>query len=335
MITLADIREAQTRLQGVIYPTPLLPYSHAPREAQVWFKPEQLQPIGSFKLRGAYNRIAAIPPTERGTGVIAYSSGNHAQGVAYAARLVGLPAVIVMPTNAPAIKIEATRKLGAEVVLYDAATQRREEIAARLMQGQAWTLVPPFNDPFVMAGQGTIGLEVFQDMPDVDLIITPIGGGGLIGGIATAIKLLKPSVKVIGVEPELADDARRSFREGKIVALSAAETNRTIADGVRTLALGELTFAHVTRYVDDILTVSEAEIREATRRLLLEAKQVVEPTGALPFAAYLFHHAALPPARKTVLVISGGNIDPAQLSALMQDASPAAAEASTQTSTQT
>jgi threonine dehydratase len=317
MITLADIRDARVRLQGVIYPTPLLPYIHAAEDAPVWFKPEQLQPIGSFKLRGAYNRIAAISPDEGCTGVIAYSSGNHAQGVAYAARQLGLKAVIVMPNNAPAVKFEATRRLGAEVVAYDPATEKREVVAARLMEGQSWVLVPPFNDPYVIAGQGTIGLEIFQDMPDVELVIVPIGGGGLISGIATALKTLKPTVKIIGVEPEVANDAQLSLRSGQIVEFTPAQVSRTIADGIRTLHVGELTFAHIQRYVDDIITVSEAEIREAARRLIVEAKQVVEPSAALPFAAYLYRHDELPPARKTVLVLSGGSIDPAQVGALM------------------
>lgn len=318
MITLHDIQEARARLNGVIYRTPLIPYAQASDES-VWFKPEQLQPIGSFKLRGAYNRIAALPPDVRANGVIAYSSGNHAQGVAFSARKLGIGAVIVMPTNAPGIKIEATRRYGADVVLYDPTTQKREAVAQELMKGHDWTLVPPFNDPYVIAGQGTIGLEIFEDLPRVDLVITPVGGGGLISGISTALKMLNPRVKVIGVEPEVAADAQASLRSGHIVEMTSAETSRTIADGVRTLALGDLTFAHVRQYVDDIVTVSEADIRQATRRLLLEAKQVVEPTGALSFAAYAFHRDKLPPARTVVLVLSGGSLDPLVLSELLRE----------------
>ena len=319
MITLTDIKEARARLQDVIYRTPLIPYAHATNGESVWFKPEQLQPIGSFKLRGAYNRLAALPPAARANGVIAYSSGNHAQGVAYAARALGISAVIVMPTNAPAVKIEATRRLGAHVVLYDPATQKREEVARQLMEGHDWTLVPPFNDPYVVAGQGTIGLEIFEDLPSVDLVITPVGGGGLISGVGTALKMLNPRVKLIGVEPEFAADAQASLRSGQIVEWTSAQTSRTLADGVRTVALGDLTFAHVRQYVDDIITVSEADIRQATRRLLLEAKQVVEPTGSLSFAAYSFHRDQLPPARTIVLVLSGGSIDPLVLSDLLRE----------------
>jgi threonine dehydratase len=317
LITLNDLRAAQRRLDGVVYHTPLLPYHHD----SVWFKPEMFQPIGSFKLRGAYNRIAALTPEIRAQGVIAYSSGNHAQGVAYAARAMGIPATIVMPSNAPEIKIKATRALGAHVVLYDPVTEVREEVAAKLMVGQNWTLVPPFDDPYVIAGQGTIGLEIFEDLPRVDLVLAPIGGGGLLSGLSTAIKSLNPAIKVIGVEPSLADDAQQSLRSGTIQKNDSAKAIRSMADGVRTPSLSELTFAHVQHYVDDIITVSEKEIRAATRRLILGAKLVTEPSGALPFAAYLFHRDALPPAHNIVMVLSGGNIDPSVLARLLRQRS--------------
>jgi len=317
MVTIADIREAQTRLAGVAFRTPLLPCPRTGQEKRAWFKPENLQPIGSFKIRGAYNRIAALSPQERARGVIAYSSGNHAQGVAYSAQQLGLKAVIVMPTNAPAIKIAATRSYGAEVVLYDPATELREEVAARLMESNPYILVPPFNDPYVIAGQGTIGLEIFEDLPGAELVLVPVGGGGLLSGVAVALKTLKPDVKIIGVEPELAADAQASFRSGQIVAITPAEANRTIADGTRTQHVGDLTLAHIRQYVDDIITVSEAEIREATRRLLLNAKLVVEPSGALSFAAFLFHQQLLPTSNNTVMVLSGGNIEPALLNELL------------------
>jgi len=317
MVGLDEIREARERIAGVVTRTPLIRCPKAPPGVGAYFKPESLQPIGSFKIRGAYNRIAALPEAVRRRGVIAYSSGNHAQGVAYAARHLGIPAVIVMPIDAPAVKVAATRGYGAEVVLYDPASERREEVAARLMEGHDWTLVPPFDDDYVLAGQGTIGLEILEDLPEVDLVLVPVGGGGLIGGVATAIKSLCPDVRVIGVEPALAADAQASFRGGEIVEITAAQAGQTIADGVRTLRVGAITFAHIRRYVDDIVTIGEAEIESATRKLLLGAKLVVEPTAALPFAAYLYHQRELPASRNTVMVLSGGNIDPAMLRSLL------------------
>ena len=310
MITLSDIQQAQARLVGTIVRTPLLPFPDEAGQSAVYLKPENLQPIGSFKIRGASNRILALSPEELQRGVIAYSSGNHAQGVAFAAKRLGIKAVIVMPTNTPRVKIEATRSYGAEVVLYNPAHEKREDVAARLMERHPYVLVPPFNDAHVIAGQGTIGLEIFEDLPEVDLVLAPIGGGGLISGIAVALKTLRPSVKIIGVEPELAADAQASFRGGSIVEMTAADTNRTIADGVRTLKLGDLTFAHIQHHVDDIVTVTEAEIRQVTRRLLTQSKLVVEPTAAVALAAWLHHRAELPPARNVVAVLSGGNIDP-------------------------
>lgn len=323
MVSLDDIYQAQARLNGVIVRTPLLPFVDARTDAALFLKPENLQPVGSFKIRGASNRLLSLSPEELRRGVITYSSGNHAQGVAFAAKRLGIEAVIVMPTNSPKVKIAATRSYGAEVVLYDPATEKREDVAARLMERRPYVLVPPFNDAHVIAGQGTVGLEIFADLPDVDLVLVPVGGGGLISGVAAALKQLKPSVKIIGVEPELAADAQESFRSGQIVELPAAHTNRTIADGVRTLRVGDLTFAHIQRYVDDIVTVSEEEIRQVTRRLILDARLVVEPTAAVALAAWLHHRAELPPARRVVAVLSGGNIDPDLLVELLTD--PAAA----------
>ena len=320
LITLADLQQAQQRLRGLARRTPLLPFDLPELgEEKVYLKPESLQPIGSFKIRGAGNRLMALTAAERARGVLAYSSGNHAQGVAYAARQLGLRATIVMPTNAPQVKIAATRALGAEVVLYDPAHEKREAVAARLLAGAPAppVLVPPFDDAYVIAGQGTVGLEILEDLPEVDLVLTPVGGGGLLGGVAAALKLLKPSVKIIGVEPELAADAQASWRSGRVVEWPAADTNRTLADGVRTLAVSELTLAHLRQYADDLVTVTEAELRAAARRLLLEARLVVEPTAALPLAALLRHRAALPPSRHTVLVLTGGNADPATLAELL------------------
>ncbi len=320
LVTLPDIEQARLRLRGLARHTPLLPMAlpELPGEA-VYLKAESLQPIGSFKIRGAANRILALTAAERAQGVIAYSSGNHAQGVAYAARELGLSAVIVMPTNAPAVKVAATRALGAKVVLYDPAVERREDVAARLQTQRPRVLVPPFDDPYVIAGQGTAGLEIFEDLPAVELVLAPVGGGGLLSGLAVALKALKPSIKIIGVEPELAADAQASLRAGRVVEWPAADTNRTLADGVRTLRLSELTFRHLRTYADDIVAVSEADLRRAARRLLTEARLVVEPTAALPLAALLRHRAALPPSRCTVLLLTGGNVDPATLAALLAD----------------
>jgi threonine dehydratase len=324
MITFADIEAAAARLDGTAAHTPLLRARPERGSAiAVFYKPETLQPIGSFKLRGAFNRIAALPAAERVNGVIAYSSGNHAQGVAYAAQTLGIPATIIMPSNAPSVKLKATRGYGAEVVLYDPHTEKREEVTAQWMHdhgGPPRTLVPPYNDLLVIAGQGTIGLEIGRDMPGVDLVIGPVGGGGLISGAAVALKTINRQVRIIGVEPTLANDAQQSLRTGHIIELSASQANRTIADGVRTLALGPLTFEHMHALVDDILTVSEDEIRAAARQLILDEKLVVEPTGALALAAWNAHRAALMAAyqpRSVVLILSGGNIEPEMLAALV------------------
>jgi threonine dehydratase len=310
LITLDQIYQARERLRGVTLHTPLLPFDGTA------LKPESFQPIRSFKLRGAFNKSAALVEQQRPPGIVAHSSGNHAQGVAFSAQKLGLPAVIVMPNNTPPIKLEATRAYGAEIIFYDVATERRDIVTRRIMEERpGWMLVHPFNDEQVIAGQGTIGLEIFEDFPEVEQVIVPIGGGGLLSGVATALKSLKPSVKVIGVEPELAADAQQSLREGRVVEWAAADTNRTIADGVRTIGVGALTFEHICAYVDEIVTVSEAEIRAAVRRLALDAKLVIEPAGALPLAAWL--RGGLPVSRHTTLVLSGGNIDPKLLAEIV------------------
>jgi threonine dehydratase len=280
----------------------------APRK--LYLKPENLQPIGAFKLRGAYNKIASLTEEERRRGVISYSSGNHAQGVAYAARALGVRAVIVMPGNAPAIKREATASLGAEIVLVGPASSERQVKAEELAAEQGYVIVPPYNDEKIIAGQGTMGLEILEDLPEVETVLVPVGGGGMISGIATAIKLSRPGSKVIGVEPELAADARASLQSGKIVQFSAEQVTRTMADGLRTQSLGPINFEHIRQYVDDIVTVSEDEIRETMRRLVADPKTVAEPSGAVAVAAFLFHCDQLPKTTMNVAVISGGNIEP-------------------------
>jgi threonine dehydratase len=315
MVTLGDILEAQSRLRGVAVRTGLIEtHIHQTDGSsdgrRLYLKPENLQPIGAFKLRGAYNKIASLTEEERRRGVISYSSGNHAQGVAYAARALGTKAVIVMPSNAPAIKREATAALGAEIVWVGPSSAERQQKAEELAAAHGYAIVPPFNDEKIIAGQGTMGLEILDDLHEVETVLAPVGGGGMLSGIATAIKLRRPEVKVIGVEPELAADAQASFRAGKIVEFAADQVTRTAADGLRTQSVGPINFEHIRRYVDDIVSVSEEEIREAVRRLAGNPKTVAEPSGAVAVAAFLFHGAELPKTRVNVAVISGGNIDP-------------------------
>ncbi|HKW19234.1 MAG TPA: threonine/serine dehydratase [Terriglobales bacterium] len=288
--------------------TPLIPLERD--GARLYLKPENLQPIGAFKLRGAYNKIASLSPDERARGVITYSSGNHAQGVAYAARALQTKAVIVMPRNAPAIKREATAALGAEIVFVGPSGVERQVKAEQLAAEHGYVIIPPYDDEKIIAGQGTAGLEILEDLPDVDLVLVPIGGGGLISGISTAIKCARPDAKVIGVEPELASDARASLRAGHIVKLPAEQVLSTCADGLRSQFVGTLTFEHIRRYVDDVVTVSEDEILQAVGMLSDNPKTVAEPSGAAATAAWLFHRESLPASNYTVAVISGGNVDP-------------------------
>jgi len=315
MVTLADIREAQARLRGVTVRTGLIEFPHASARPgdKLYLKPENLQPIGAFKLRGAYNKIASLTEEERRRGVITYSSGNHAQGVAYAARALGTKAVIAMPENAPAIKLKATTALGAEIVLAGTTGVARQAKAEELAAQHGYVMVPPFNDEKIIAGQGTIGLEILGDLPSVETVLVPVGGGGLISGVATAVKLSKPAIKVIGVEPELGADAQASLRAGKIERFPAEQVTCTIADGLRAQYVGEINFEHIRRYVDDIVTVSEDEIREAVRRLAENPKTIAEPSGAVTTAAFLFHRPQLPETKVNVAIISGGNIDPETL----------------------
>jgi threonine dehydratase len=311
MVTLEEIRAAQCRIRSVIARTRLIEFGNKQgSDFHLFFKPENQQPIGAFKLRGAYNKIASLSEQDRKRGVISYSSGNHAQGVAYAARALGAKAVIVMPENAPAIKREATAALGAEIVFVGPASSERQLKAEELAVKHGYVIVPPFNDEEIIAGQGTIGLEILEDLPEVEMVFAPVGGGGLISGVATAVKLTKPSIKIIGVEPELAGDAAASLREGKIVQFSADDVSRTIADGLRSQSIGPINFEHIRLYVDDIITVTEDEIRKAVKLLAANPNTVSEPSGAVAVAGFLFHGAQLPKARLNVAIISGGNIDP-------------------------
>jgi threonine dehydratase len=317
LVTLAEIEDAARRLAGVALRTPLLPFS-ATTASPLLLKPESLQPIGSFKLRGAYAAVSAIPEAERKNGVIAHSSGNHAQAVAYAAKAVDVPAVLVVPRTTPAIKVDACRRLGAEIVFVEPTIEARVEMAGRLATAHGYALIPPFDDRRVIAGQGTVGLEIIEDAPDVDTVLVPISGGGLISGVATAIKARRPEVTVIGVEPELAADARASLRAGRRIAWASADAGRTIADALRVECVGELPFAHLREYVDDIVTVSEAEIREAMRLLARHTRLVAEPAGAVATAAYLYRFGALDETR-SVAIVSGGNADPARYAEVLAE----------------
>jgi threonine dehydratase len=312
VVTLADIQAARTRLDGIAVRTPLIPLEHddQPHPRVLYLKPENLQPIGAFKIRGAYNKIASLTEEERARGVITYSSGNHAQGVAYAARALETKAVIVMPRTAPAVKRDATEALGAEVVYVGPSGVERMAKAEELAAKHGYVMIPPYDDEQIIAGQGTVGLEIVEDLPDVDLVLVPVGGGGLISGISTVIKSLKPDAKVIGVEPELASDAQASLRTGQIIKLPAEQVLSTSADGLRSMYIGTITFEHIRRYVDDIVTVSEDEISEAVRILSQNPKTLAEPSGAVAPAAWMFHRDSLPQSNAAVAVISGGNIDP-------------------------
>lgn len=310
LVSYKEIRDAQERIRGVAAHTPLVRLQIPDSPGNVFVKAEGLQPIGSFKLRGAFNKIAQLSEDERRRGVITYSSGNHAQGVAYAARALGAKAVIVMPSNAPAVKKQATAALGAEIVEVGPSSTERKLKAEELEAQFGYVMVPPYDDRAIIAGQGTCGLEIVEDLPEVDLALSPVSGGGLLSGVATAIKLGKPDARVFGIEPELAGDAQESFRGGKLVSWPAEMTTRTMADGLRTQSLGNLNFEHVRAYVDDIITVKEDEIAAAMRVLLYQARLTPEPSGAVTTAAMLFHLNELLPFRNAVVIMSGGNVEP-------------------------
>jgi threonine dehydratase len=313
LVGIEQIRQAAGVLAGVAVRTPLLPQMWADADRPLWLKPESLQPVGSFKIRGAYHAIAALPADVRARGVITHSSGNHGQAVAYAAARFGIPAVVVIPNVAPPIKVDAVARLGAEVVLVDGA--ERLDAAETLAAERHLSLIPPFDHPDVIAGQGSIGVEILADLPAVDVVLVPVGGGGLASGVSAAVKALHPQTAVYGVEPDLAPDARDSLAAGRIVPYTDQQRYATIADGMRT-HLSELTLAHLRAHLDGIITVTEDDIRTAVGLLARAANLVAEPSGATTAAAYLFHADQLP-AGHTVAVISGGNLDPALLAELI------------------
>jgi threonine dehydratase len=315
LISLAEIRTAASLLAPVTVRTPLLPVPRLSRRLLV--KPESLQPTGSFKLRGAYTAISAAGQAAREHGVVAHSSGNHGHAVAYAAALLGVHAVVVIPDTAPKVKIEAIEHCGAELVTVAPTLPARVAAAEELVARHGYVLIPPFDDRRVIAGQGTIGLEIAADCPQADLVVVPVSGGGLISGIAAAIRASCPGAAVVGVEPELAADARESFRRGERVAWPAADVQRTIADALRVERVGALPFAHIAELVTDMITVTEDEMLAAVRLLATKARLVAEPGGAAAVAACLFRSADLPEASTPVAVLSGGNIDPELLARIL------------------
>lgn len=307
-VTYADISSAADTLEGIAHRTPVMTSRQANEKtkAQLFFKCENFQRVGAFKFRGAYNAISRLSDDQRRRGIIAYSSGNHAQAVALAARLLGARASIVMPQDAPAIKVAATRGYGAEIIFYDRKTQRREEIAAALLHEQRLTLIPPFDHPHVMAGQGTVAKELIEESGPLDYLFTPVGGGGLLAGCAIAAKHLSPNCIVIGVEPETGTDAQQSLRSGKIVEIPVPDT---IADGAQTQRIGQLVFPILQGYVKDIVSVNDEQLRAQMRFFAERMKMVVEPTGCLA-AAYVMNHAIDFAGKRVGIIVSGGNVDP-------------------------
>ena len=308
-LTIDDVRAAAQRLSGHIYRTPVIS-SVAADEAsdyRVFFKCENLQIAGSFKIRGALNKLLSLAPAERARGVVAYSSGNHAQGVALAARIVGTSAIICMPTDAPKLKVEATRGYGAEVVFYDRQKDDRAAVARRIVGDTGRVLVPPYDDPAIMAGQGTAALELLEEIPSLDALVTPVGGGGLMAGCSTVARTLVPSIAVFGVEADTANDTYLSLQQGERVTIPPPPT---IADGIRLQTPGELTFPILRENLAGIVLVSDDEIVAAVRLLALRARIVVEPTGAVGAAAVVTGKLSLRKGARVGVVLSGGNIDP-------------------------
>ena len=325
LVGLTEIRAAAVRLAGVTVRTPLLPFG--PPDRRGLLKAECLQPIGAFKLRGAYNAIAQLSSDERARGIVAHSSGNHAQGVARAARLLGVHAVVVMPSDAPAVKRDRVAADGAEIVTVGPLSGEREAMAERLATERGLVPIPPYDDDRIIAGQGTCGLEIADDLPDLAAVLVPIGGGGLASGVAAAVRALRPSARIIGVEPELGADARDSLAAGHIVRWDGALVTRTIADGTRSQAIGVRPFAHLSRLLDRIVTVSEVEIAAAVRLAAEESRLVVEPSGALSIAALRFRAAEAgieAPGGPVVAIVSGGNVDPALYRELLASPIPGA-----------
>ena len=310
-----DVEQAAARIEGAAHHTPVLTSRTADAKAgaSLFFKCENFQRMGAFKFRGAYNAIARFTDTQRQAGVLTYSSGNHAQAIALSARLAGIRAAIIMPNDAPALKVAATKEYGGEVIFYDRYTENREEIGRRLAQERGMTLIPPYDHPDVIAGQGTAAKELFDEAGELDVLLVPLGGGGLLAGCALAASKLSPNCKVIGVEPEAGNDGQQSLRTGRIVDIGVPQT---IADGAQTSHLGQHNFEVIRRLVDDIVTVSDAQLVETMKFFAERMKMIVEPTGCLAAAAAL--QGVYPVAGKKVgILISGGNVDLARFATLV------------------
>jgi threonine dehydratase len=313
LVTLEEVRAAAHGLAGVAIRTPLVAFGTAGTGGpRVLLKAESLQAVGSFKIRGAYHAMSTLSAEERVRGVVTHSSGNHAQGVARAARLLGIRATIVMPSDAPAIKRARVEADGAEIVTVGPASGDREAMADRLAAERGLVLIAPYDDDRIIAGQGTVGLEIAEDVPDLAAVLIPIGGGGLASGVAVAVRALHPQARLVGVESELAADAQESLRTGRIARWQASRTGRTIADGTRSQSIGRRPFAHLSRLLDDVVTVTEAEIAATVRLIAEESRLVVEPSGALAPAAarYRAGEAGVGSLTGTVVaIVSGGNVD--------------------------
>lgn len=321
VLSISDIIEARRRLSGVAHVTPVLTSQTADQRsgANFFFKAENFQRSGAFKFRGAYNSLAQFSAAQRSTGVITFSSGNHAQAIALSARLLKMPAVIVMPDDAPASKVAATRGYGAEIILYDRYRQDREAIGRRLAEERGLTLIPPYDHPWVMAGQGSAAAELIEQAGPLDVLFVCLGGGGLLSGCAVATRALSPDCRIIGVEPEAGNDGQRSLRAGEIISIS---TPKTIADGAQTQHLGSHTFPVIQRLVDDIVTVSDAQLVDAMGFFASRMKLVVEPTGCLAAAAAFTSDVQ---GKKVGVILSGGNVDLARFAELLATPPPPAA----------
>src|SRR5262245_28975247 len=311
MLTFNDILKARERLQGVAHRTPVLRSRQFNEHSscEVFFKAENLQRVGAFKFRGAYNKLASLTDEERRRGALAYSSGNHAQATALAARLLGVQAAIVMPQDAPQIKVEATRAYGAEVIFYDRYGQSREEIGERICRERGMTLVPPYDDYAIMAGQGTAALELLEDFPELDFLLVPTSGSGLLAGSAVAAKYVRPQIRIFGVEPETGNDSWQSFRKGECVVIPVLNT---IADGLQVTAPGKLTIPIIRELVEDILLVNDQELISTVRFILERMKTLVEPSGAAAAAA-VFHRKFDFTGKRVGVLLSGGNVDLSKL----------------------
>ncbi len=307
LVSLTDIRSAASRIADKVRRTPVLPTSLVAGKL-LYVKAESLQVSGSFKIRGASNAVASLSADDRARGVVTHSSGNHGQALARAAAAAGITATVVMPRGSPTVKQLATTRYGAQVVLVESS--ERVTAALRISAETGAVLVPPFDDPAVIAGQGTVALEILADLPEVATVVVPVSGGGLISGIAAAVKGLRPTARVVAAEPELAGDLAESFKGGQRVMWPSELTDRTIADGLRVPAVGELNWQHISRYVDDVVTVSDEAVLAAMRRVVLEEHLVCEPSGAVAVAAALVELLGATPAGPTVAVVSGGNVDP-------------------------